>query len=63
VENGDLIAIDIPQARLDLRVDPEELARRKAAWSRPEPKVKKGYLSIYAKMADSTARGASLKYR
>ncbi len=63
VENGDLIAIDIPQARLDLQVDPEELARRKAAWSRPEPKVKKGYLSIYSKMADSTARGASLKYR
>jgi len=63
VENGDVIEIDIPRARLDLHVEPEELARRKAAWSRPEPKVRKGYLSIYSKMADSTARGASLKYR
>jgi dihydroxy-acid dehydratase len=63
VENGDLIEIDIPNARLDLHVDSKELARRKAAWSRPEPRVRKGYLSIYSKMADSTARGASLKYR
>lgn len=63
VENGDLIEIDIPNARLDLLVAPKELARRKAAWSRPEPRVKKGYLSIYSRMADSTARGAALKYR
>lgn len=63
VENGDLIEIDIPNARLDLLVAPKELARRKAAWSRPEPRVKKGYLPIYSRMADSTARGAALKYR
>lgn len=63
VENGDIIEIDIPETRLDLHVNPDELARRKAAWSHPEPKVKKGYLSIYSRMADSTARGASLKYR
>jgi dihydroxy-acid dehydratase len=63
VENGDLIEIDIPNASIDLHVDAEEMARRRAAWSRPEPRIKKGYLSIYSKMADSTARGASLKYR
>lgn len=63
VEDGDLIEIDIPNARIDLHVDEVEMARRQAAWSRPEPRIKKGYLSIYSKMADSTARGASLKYR
>ena len=63
VEDGDLIEIDIPNARIDLLVDAEEIGRRAAAWSRPEARVKKGYLSIYSKMADSTARGASLKYR
>jgi dihydroxy-acid dehydratase len=63
VEDGDLIEIDIPNARIDLLVDADEMERRAAAWSRPEPRVKKGYLSIYSKMADSTARGASLKYR
>ena len=63
VENGDLIEIDIPNARLDLHVSAEEMARREALWSPPDQKVKKGYLSIYSRMADSTARGASLKYR
>jgi len=63
VENGDLIEIDIPNARLDLHVSAEEMARRETLWSPPDPKVKKGYLSIYSRMADSTARGASLKYR
>lgn len=63
VEDGDLIEIDIPKARIDLLVDEAEMTRRREAWSRPEPRVKKGYLALYAKMADSTARGASLKYR
>ena len=63
VEDGDLIEIDIPNARLDLIVDEKVIAQRRAVWSRPEQKIKKGYLSIYSRMADSTARGASLKYR
>jgi dihydroxy-acid dehydratase len=63
VEDGDLIEIDIPNARLDLLVDEEVLTQRRALWTRPEQKIKKGYLSIYSRMADSTARGASLKYR
>ena len=63
VEDGDPIEIDIPEARLDLLVEEGELERRRAAWSRPEPRVRKGYLALYSKMADSTSRGASLKYR
>ena len=50
-------------SRLDLLVEEGELERRRAAWSRPEPRVRKGYLALYSKMADSTSRGASLKYR
>jgi dihydroxy-acid dehydratase len=63
VEDGDIIEIDIENARLELNVDKGELARREADWAAPEPRIKKGYLSIYSRMADSTARGASLKYR
>lgn len=63
VEDGDEIEISIPDARIDLLVDEQELERRRAAWTRPESRVKKGYLALYSKMADSTARGASLKYR
>ena len=62
VEDGDVVEIDIPNTRLDLLVDEDEMKRRSEAWTRPEPQTKKGYLSIYSKMADKTARGASLKY-
>jgi dihydroxy-acid dehydratase len=63
VEDGDAIEISIPEARIDLVVSEEELQRRAAAWQRPEPNVTKGYLALYSRMADSTARGASLRYR
>lgn len=58
IEDGDLIDIDIPNRKLKLRVSDEELAKRKAAWVKPEPKIKTGYLSRYAKLTTSASRGA-----
>ena len=34
------------------------LAKRKAAWVKPEPKIKTGYLSRYAKLTTSASKGA-----
>ena len=62
VEEGDLIAIDIPHCSVELKVSPEELARRRAKWVCPEPKVKTGYLARYAKMVTSADRGAILDF-
>ena len=45
VEEGDIIAIDIPGCSIQLNVSDEELARRRANWVCPEPKVKTGYLA------------------
>ena len=61
VEEGDLIEIDIPSCRIDLLVDAETLARRRAVWVCPEPTVKTGYLARYAKQVTSAARGAVLE--
>ena len=58
IEDGDLIDIDIPNRKLELRVSDEKLAKRKAAWVKPEPKIKTGYLSRYAKLTTSASRGA-----
>lgn len=58
IEDGDLVDIDIPNRKLELRVSDEELAKRKAAWVKPEPKIKTGYLSRYAKLTTSASRGA-----
>ncbi len=62
VEEGDPIAIDIPRCSVELKVSPEELARRRAKWVCPEPKVKTGYLARYAKMVTSADRGAILEF-
>jgi len=61
VEEGDTIGIDIPNRQLTLAVGPEELARRRALWKPPEPKVKHGYLYRYAKMVTSANTGAVLE--
>ena len=61
VEEGDIISIDIPNCKIMLHVSDEELARRKAAWVCPEPKVKTGYLARYAKLVSSADKGAILE--
>ncbi len=61
VKDGDRILVDVPNRRLELLVDEAELARRKAAWKRPEPKVKTGYLSRYARLVTSANSGAVMK--
>lgn len=61
IHDGDIISIDIPQRKLELCVSDEELAARKAAWKQPEPKVKTGYLSRYARLVTSANTGAVLK--
>ena len=58
VQEGDRIRIDIPAKTLTLLVDEAELARRKAAWQRPEPKIKHGYLARYSRMVSSGSKGA-----
>ncbi|WP_346683308.1 dihydroxy-acid dehydratase [Megasphaera stantonii] len=61
IEDGDMISIDIPNRKLELLVSDEELAARNAAWKQPEPKVKTGYLSRYARLVTSANTGAVLK--
>ena len=61
VEEGDLIAIDIPACSIELKVDEATLAARRAKWVCPEPKVKTGYLARYAKLVSSADKGAILE--
>ncbi len=60
VEEGDIIAINIPAHTIQLKVSDEVLAERKAKWVCPEPKIKTGYLARYAKMVSSADKGAIL---
>ena len=61
IEEGDIIAIDIPANTINVKVSDEELAERREKWTPREPKVKTGYLARYASMVTSADKGAILK--
>ncbi|WP_252232564.1 dihydroxy-acid dehydratase [Clostridium sp. ZBS15] len=61
IENGDIISIDINNAKLEVKLSDEEIQRRKLKFKPLEPKVKDGYLSRYAKLVSSASEGAILK--
>lgn len=62
LRNGDIIEIDIPAKKLSVRLSDDDLAKRKAQWIKPEPRITKGCLAKYAAMATSADTGAILKW-
>ena len=58
VHEGDRIRIDIPSRTLDLLVDEDELARRRAQFAPLPPRYTRGVLAKYAKLVGSASRGA-----
>ncbi len=61
VEEGDIISINIPENKLEIKVSDEVLAERRAKWQPREPKITTGYLARYAAMVTSGNRGAILE--
>ena len=60
IENGDMIAIDIPEKRITLKVSGDEIARRRQNWQPAEPKITTGYMARYARQVSSANTGAIL---
>jgi dihydroxy-acid dehydratase len=58
IKNGDRIIIDIPKRKIDLKLSNKDIRERLKKWKPPEPKIKTGYLSRYAKMVSSAGKGA-----
>lgn len=61
VEDGDKIAINIPERSIHLDVSEDELEERRANFKAPAPKVASGYLAKYAKGVSSANEGAIFK--
>ena len=57
VKDGDIIELDAVKNIINLKISPDELAKRKAAWKQPELKVKKGLLYKYAKQVKDASEG------
>ncbi|HIU64389.1 MAG TPA: dihydroxy-acid dehydratase [Candidatus Avacidaminococcus intestinavium] len=61
IKEGDIISIDIPNRSLNVALTEAELHLRRQNWTRPEPKIKTGYLARYAALVSSAAKGAILE--
>jgi dihydroxy-acid dehydratase len=57
VKDGDTIELDAVKNIINLKISPEELAKRKAAWKQPALKVSKGLLYKYAKTVKDASEG------
>ncbi len=58
VNEGDSITVDAYQLMLQLNVDEAEIARRRAAWTAPQPRYTRGVLAKFARLASSASKGA-----
>ncbi len=61
IEEGDIIAIDIPGASINVKVSDEVLAERREKYVAPEPNVKSGWLVRYARAVSGADTGAVMK--
>jgi dihydroxy-acid dehydratase len=62
LKKGDVIEIDIPNNKINVKLSGKELTARRKKWKPRKPKVKTGYLTKYASMATSADTGAVLKW-
>ncbi|RQO55407.1 dihydroxy-acid dehydratase [Paucibacter sp. KBW04] len=60
IQENDRITIDAHQLLLELHVDEQEIARRRALWVKPAPRYTRGVLAKFAKNASSASTGAVL---
>jgi dihydroxy-acid dehydratase len=61
IKDGDMIQIDIPKKKLDIRLTEMEIKTRLARWKAPTSKAREGVLGRYAKLVTSASTGAVLK--
>ena len=61
IQEGDIIEIDIPGAKINAKVSDEEFDARRAAAVEREPNVKSGWLYRYSKLVDESCRGAVMR--
>ena len=63
VKEGDIISINIPENKLEVKISDEEMAARREKWQPREPQVTTGYLARYREMVTSGNRGAILEIK
>ncbi len=62
LRTGDIVRLDLPNRRLDMLVDDDELARRKAAWVAPAPRYERGWGYMFSKHVTQADKGCDFDY-
>jgi dihydroxy-acid dehydratase len=58
IKEGDIISIDIPNNKLEVKLSNDEIAKRMTCIGKFEPKIKTGYLKRYIEHVSSASTGA-----
>lgn len=62
LKTGDIVRMDLPNRRLDMLVDEEEIARRKAAWTPPQPRFERGWGYMFSRHVTQADKGCDFDY-
>jgi len=60
LKNDDIIIIDIPKRKLEVKLSKQEIGKRFKSWKPVPPKITRGYLSRYSRLVSSADKGAVL---
>ncbi|GGG72250.1 dihydroxy-acid dehydratase [Salipiger pallidus] len=62
LKTGDIVRMDLPNRSLDMLVDEDELARRRAAWTQPKPRFERGWGYMYSQHVTQADTGCDFDY-
>lgn len=62
LRTGDIVELDIPNRKLDMRVSDEEIDRRRQEWVAPKPHYERGYGFMFAKHIEQADRGCDFDF-
>jgi dihydroxy-acid dehydratase len=62
VENGDIIALDVPNRSLNVEISEAEMDRRRANWTAPEPRYQRGYGWMFSKHIQQANNGCDFDF-
>lgn len=62
VRDGDMIELDVPGRRLDVRIDEAEMARRRTVWARPSVTAGRGFGALYAERVSQAHEGCDFDF-
>jgi len=62
VRSGDMISLDVDKRTIDMNVSDEEMARRRAAWKKPEPRYERGYGWMFTRHIKQANEGCDFDF-